>query len=134
MAIFKSDTFLVTVGNDVISNFLRDPKNLIEILPQDRIEDWKADDTTCSFKIKGLASIFLSLESAEKHTVIFKSNSEKPFSFRLIVDLVENIGVTDLSARFDADVNAFMGTMLKGPLTNFLNHLGAEIKAKYSES
>ena len=86
MAIFKSDTFLVTVGNDVISNFLCDPKNLIEILPQDRIEDWKADDTTCSFKIKGLASIFLSLESAEKHIVIFKSNSEKPFSFRLIVD------------------------------------------------
>jgi len=113
---------------------LSDPKNLIEILPKERIEDWKADDQSCSFKIKGLAAIYLILESADSNRVVFKSNTEKPFTFKLIVDLQNNDDVTDLSAQFDAEVNSFLGTMLKGPLTNFLNHLGTEIKAKYSQA
>jgi hypothetical protein len=134
MAIFKSDTFQVSDSSALISSFLSDPKNLIEILPKERLEDCKADDQSCSFKIKGLAAIYLILESADSNRVVFKSNTEKPFTFKLIVDLQNNDDVTDLSAQFDAEVNSFLGTMLKGPLTNFLNHLGTEIKAKYSQA
>jgi len=134
MAVFNSETFQVATSSNLISQFLSDPQNLIEILPQDRVDDWKADASSCSFKIKGLASIFLVKEKADNNAVVFRSNSDKPFPFLLIIDLDENDGFTNISARFDAEVNTFMGSMLKGPLTNFLNHLGSEIKQKYSEA
>lgn len=132
MTKFESSQFSVAKSNVVISDFLAQPNNLIEILPQDRIEDWKSDDDKCSFKIKGLAHISLKLVSKEADKVIYASASDKPFAFELVVRMEEkDESNCDLSASFDADVNAFMGTMLKGPLTNFLNSLGESIKQKF---
>lgn len=132
MAKFTSDSFRVGSDSNAISNFLGNPNNLIEILPADRIEDWQATNSTCSFKIKGLATINLKLSEVSNTEVIYTSNAEKPFAFKLVISLNDDAGGSHLSAYFDADVNAFMGSMLNGPLTKFLNHLGNQIVAKYA--
>lgn len=132
MAKFESDSYLIKATKATLESFIGNPANLKEILPSDRIENWKETDNGCSFKIKGLADISLHLESKENGNVIYASASEKPFPFKLLVKM-EDSGEeqSELSASFDAEVNAFMATMLKGPLVNFLNSLGNAIKKKY---
>ncbi len=132
MTTFNSDSYPISATPNEISTFLAQPANLREILPQDRIENWKVDGDQCSFKIKGLADIALKLESADDYKVTYVSTSEKPFAFKLIVDLNTKDDGAAISAKFDADVNSFMGMMLKSPLTNFLNSLGEALNRKYS--
>lgn len=132
MTSFNSETYSLSASQTEVSQFLAEPSNLYEILPQDRIENWTVNGDQCSFKIKGLADIALKLESATNTEVIYASTSEKPFSFKLIVMLDEAASGSSISAKFDADVNSFMGMMLKTPLTNFLNSLGKALNQKYS--
>mgnify|MGYP001050815377 CR=1 FL=1 len=132
MTSFNSETYSLSTSRTEVSQFLAEPSNLYEILPQDRIENWNVNGDQCSFKIKGLADIALKLESATNTEVIYASTSEKPFSFKLIVMLDEATSGSSISAKFDADVNSFMGMMLKTPLTNFLNSLGKALNQKYS--
>ena len=132
MTSFNSETYSLSTSRTEVSQFLAEPSNLYEILPQDRIENWNVNGDQCSFKIKGLADIALKLESATNTEVIYASTSEKPFSFKLIVMLDEATSGSSISAKFDADVNSFMVMMLKTPLTNFLNSLGKALNQKYS--
>jgi len=129
---FNSDIYSISAKQVEVSQFLSQPANLHEILPQDRIENWRVDGDQCSFKIKGLADIALKLESTSDSQVIYASTSNKPFSFKLIIVLDAKDDGSTISAKFDADVNSFMGMMLKTPLTNFLNSLGESINRKYS--
>ena len=130
MAVFESDKHAVATKPSDLTDFLAVPSNLLEILPQDRIENWRTEGATCAFKIKGLADIQLQLASSSANEVVYASASEKPFEFKLIIQAkgTEN---TELSATFDADVNTFMAMMLKAPLTNFLNSLGEELSKRY---
>ena len=132
MTSFNSESYSLSAHQTDVSAFLSEPSNLYEILPQDRIENWNVNGNQCSFKIKGLADIALKLESATDTQVTYVSTSEKPFSFKLIVLLEESPNGATISAKFDADVNSFMGMMLKTPLTNFLNSLGKALNQKYS--
>ncbi|GAB5538590.1 MAG: hypothetical protein Salg2KO_06930 [Salibacteraceae bacterium] len=128
----KSDTFQINTTPAEIISFVGAPANLIDILPADRIEQWKSDGNTCSFKIKGLAHIDLVLDSVTDTQITYISNSEKPFPFKLkITATQDDAGKSSLSAEFDPEVNAFMATMIKTPMTNFLNHLGSAISNRF---
>jgi hypothetical protein len=132
MTTFESEIFSINSKNAFIARFLSDPQNLNQILPSDHISDWSADEFGCSFKIKNLAHIYLKLSNVESSKVVFVSNDERPFSFELVISIQPNgKDSSNLSASFIADVNTFMGAMLKTPLTNFLNSLGNQIKKKY---
>jgi hypothetical protein len=134
MAIFNSDYFLIRLSKEGLRTYLSDPANLKEILPADRIENWQSEGTSCSFKIKGLAEVSLNLETTALDEVIYISASPKPFPFKLVIQLEEGSeSDTKINAYFDADVNSFMGAMLKTPLVNFLNALGVAIKKRYDE-
>lgn len=130
MQTFQSESHAVNTASSEVSAFIGVPSNLIEILPADRIENWKTTEDGCSFKIKGLAEISLKLESATDEKVVYASASDKPFPFKLSVSSQGDSPCT-VQAAFDADVNSFMSMMLKTPLTNFLDSLGKALTEKY---
>ncbi|MDP4762111.1 MAG: hypothetical protein NWR97_00550 [Salibacteraceae bacterium] len=133
MAEFSSSSFSINAGNATLLDFLSVPSNLLEILPADRIEDWKSECDTCSFKIKGLAHISLKLSSKSNTQVVYANTSDKPFAFRLNINANDAGNAnSNLDASFDADVNSFMSMMLKKPLSAFLDSLGEAIQKKYS--
>lgn len=133
MAEFSSNSFDIQTTNQSLIEFLSIPSNLLEILPQDRIEDWKTEGDTCSFKIKGLAHISLKLSSKSDERVVYANTSDKPFHFKLNINAIAaGNEKAKLNASFDADVNSFMSMMLKKPLTAFLDSLGEAIEKKYS--
>lgn len=129
---FSSDSYHISTSAETLNAFLSEPSNLIEILPQDRIEDWKTEGETCSFKIKGLSHISLKLALRTPSSVVYENTSSKPFPFKLNIYTSAMSNMVDLSASFDADVNSFMKMMLQKPLTNFLNSLGETIQKKYA--
>ena len=132
MAQFKSDNYTIKSSVSGLKAFLSAPSNLKEILPGDRIENWKETEDSCSFKIKGLAEVFLKLEESSGNEVVYVSTSPKPFPFKLIIELGESGENGSINAYFDAEVNSFMGAMLKTPLVNFLNSLGDALTRRFS--
>ena len=69
--------------------FLKDANNLIHLLPQDKISDFKSTDTECSFKVQGGVIISLIQDGQEGNEKLFlKSGSGSPFPFKLTINLV----------------------------------------------
>jgi predicted pyridoxine 5'-phosphate oxidase superfamily flavin-nucleotide-binding protein len=128
----KSDEYAVKTNAENVLAFVSKPANLIEILPQDRIENWASTEQGCSFKIKGLAHITLAVGEITSNQVVYNSAAEKPFPFKLIITIGQSENGSTIFAEFNPEVNVFMATMLKSPMTNFLNHLGQSIQAKYA--
>ena len=57
--VIESDKVTVKASSEEVFNFLKDAQNIYHLLPQDKISEWKADETQCSFKIQGAATISL---------------------------------------------------------------------------
>ena len=131
MTSFESNKYIVKASSTNISDYISKPENLVDILPADRIEGWKSDGDSCSFKIKGLASIKLKLGSVSTEKVVYVSE-DGPFDFNLVVVINERESGSEVSASFDAEVASMMAMMLKSPLTNFLNSLGEALESKFS--
>ena len=47
--ILKSEKALVSSSLEEIITYLSDAQNLWDLMPQDKISDWKADTNECSF-------------------------------------------------------------------------------------
>ncbi len=107
-----------------VHTFLQDMNNFQQLLPQDRISDWKSDGTSCSFKVAGAATIGLQLDggTAPNH-VRLKSTERSPFPFTLDVHLDGTNGSTQAYQVFEADLNPFIKMMVESPLRNLFDHI-----------
>ena len=107
-----------------LHTFLQDMNNFQQLLPQDRISDWKSDGTSCSFKVAGAATIGLQLDggTAPGH-VRLKSTERSPFPFTLDVHLDGANGSTQAYQVFEADLNPFIKMMVESPLRNLFDHI-----------
>ena len=48
----KSETVLINASTKEVFDFITDFNNIIQLLPQDKISDWKSTYDDCSFKIQ----------------------------------------------------------------------------------
>ena len=111
-------------------SFLQDMNNFQQLLPQDRISEWKSDGTSCSFKVQGAATIGLQLDggTAPGHLKL-KATERSPFPFTLDVYMNEANGVTKARQEFNADLNPFIKMMVEKPLKNLFDHIADKMKA-----
>ncbi len=109
--------------------FLQDMNNFQQLLPQDRISEWKSDGRSCSFKVQGAATIGLELAGGEAPDhVILKATERSPFPFTLNVFLKEDGGVTTAWQEFKGDINPFIKMMVEKPLKNLFDHIADRMK------
>jgi len=123
----KIETAKVTSQNSQKSlfDFLADLNNLEQLMPEGKIENWKSDQDSCEFGIKGMASIGLRvIDRKPINEINIESFGKAPFKFKLNI-LVEEESVTSSIVQiiFDGDVNPFMKMMIEKPLSNFFNML-----------
>ena len=105
-------------------SFLQDMHNFQQLLPQDRISDWKSDGKSCSFKVQGAATIGLELDGGTPNSLVrMKSTDRSPFAFTLNVHLDEKEGATTAYQLFEADLNPFIKMMVEKPLKNLFDHI-----------
>jgi carbon monoxide dehydrogenase subunit G len=132
MIITSNETF-VAAKREAIYLFLQDAQNYYHLMPQDKIADWKATETECSFKVQGGFVITLLLDGGkEPSNVYLKSGGKSPFPFKLDIQLSENVEETKGQIVFDGEVNMFLKMMVEKPLTALFNVMSINLK-KYFE-
>ncbi len=114
--------------------YLTNLKNIKELLPQDKISDWQANENSCSFKIQGAATIPIVFTNGIEYSEInYHSGEKAPFKFTLSAHLIEkNEQLTEGYLLFEGDINPFLKMMVQKPLGNLFNYMAkrlAEVKA-----
>ena len=113
-----------------IHTFLQDMNNFQQLLPQERISEWKSDGASCSFKVAGAATIGLMLDGGTPpEHVRLKSTDRSPFPFTLDVHLSGTDGRTQAYQVFEADLNPFIKMMVESPLKNLFDHIADRMVA-----
>ena len=128
------DSNKVIVGADVqeVFDFLIDMNNIIHLLPQDKISDFKSTTDDCSFKVQGGVVISLIKSDTEGNEKIhMKSGENSPFPFTLTINLSDQESKTEGFIHFDGQVNMFLKMMVEKPLTNLFNYMSDKIKTHF---
>lgn len=124
MTRLKSQEETVNQSPEEVYAFLSDFNNIGKLMPE-QVENFSTDGESCSFTIKGMATLGLKYASKNPFSEIVMAGSGKlPFDFNLICN-IQPAGNNQslLSLMLDAELNAFMKMMAEKPLTNFLNLL-----------
>lgn len=130
----KIDSEKVVVNADVntVYNFIKDARNIEELLPSNDVKDFSATETECSFKVQG--GIVITLEQKElfeNEKIIMKAGQKSPFPFDLTIFISPNGDKTQGYIHFDGKVNSFLKMMVQKPLTNLFNYMSNKLKEKY---
>lgn len=108
--------------------FLSDFNNFEKLMPE-QVVNWKSTVDTCSFTIKGMASLGMRHQSMVEFSEInLVSDDNAPFSFTLSCLLKDHGKSTDGQMRLNADLNPMLKMMAKKPLQNFANLLIHKLK------
>lgn len=125
MTRLESKTVKIEKKPQEVFEFLSDFNNFQKLMPA-QVTDWISDKTSCSFNIKGMASLGMAHDKLTPYTEVkIKKNGKAPFDFFLTckIDSADDGNKSDLKLFFDADLNPFLKMMAEKPLTNFLNLL-----------
>jgi hypothetical protein len=116
-----------------IFDYLSDFNNIKNLLPQDKISDWRSDVDSCSFKIQNAAIIPLIKKEVHPNSKIDIVSGEKaPFPFILEVHITETAEGCVCHLHFNGEINAFLKMMVVGPLTNLFNYMTKKLKEVHS--
>jgi len=127
--IIESEKVQVNKSSKEVFDYLCDFNNIVNLLPQDKISDWRSDVDSCSFKIQNAAIIPLIKKEIHPTTKIDIVSGEKaPFPFTLEVHLKELDNGCECYLKFDGEINAFLKMMVMKPLTNLFNYMADKLK------
>lgn len=130
----ESNKVMVHADRSTVLAFLTDAQNLIHLLPEDKISDWKATTEECSFKVQGGVIISLIHDGVTDNSLIhMKSGAGTPFPFKLIIHLNETDGQTEGYIAFDGEVNMFLRMMVEKPLTALFNLMSEKLKTHFEK-
>jgi carbon monoxide dehydrogenase subunit G len=124
----------VNASREQVIAFLSDSQNLIHLLPEDKISDWKATDSDCSFKVQGGVIISLIQDGKNDLSELYmKSGQGTPFPFKLTIQLTDLNGQTEGSILFDGEVNMFLRMMVEKPLTALFNLMSDKLRIYFEK-
>lgn len=129
----ESEKVIVNAAPAVLIEFLKNPANIHQILPQDHVSDFKSDATECSFKVQGGFQISLVQDGVTGNVLHLKSGEKTPFPFKLNINLNEvDASQTEGFIEFDGEVNMFLKMMVEKPLSNLFNYMSRKLKEIYA--
>ena len=132
MTTIESNHVEVAAKQLEVFEFLKDLRNLHELLPQDKVSEFQADENQCSFKVMGAYAIGLENYSKDAPSnLVLKSKDGAPFSFDLDIKIDELNDQSKVHLVSQADINPFMKMMVEKPLRNLFNYIADQLHKKY---
>jgi carbon monoxide dehydrogenase subunit G len=125
MTQLQSDKAEVKRSPSEVFSFLSDFNNFEKLMPE-QVVDWKSNSQSCSFTIKGMATLGMAIESTiPEREIRIRKDGKAPFDFFLTckIEPSATAGHSLLQLVFDADLNPMLKMIAERPLTNFLNML-----------
>jgi carbon monoxide dehydrogenase subunit G len=128
MTEIKSEHIDIQNSAENIFHFLNDFNNFEKLMPE-QVVNWQSTKESCSFTIKGMASLEMRQQSVVEFSEInLVSEGKSPFPFTLSCFLNEQGNSTDTQMVLNADLNPMLKMMAKKPLQNFVNLLVGKLK------
>ncbi len=133
MTTFEKQHIPVNTSCETVFSFLGDFRNFEDLLP-DRVSNWKADESTCSFTIEGLADLSMRIDGKYPCSNIhIVSEGKNPVDFELDYFFYKTDEEScSVSIVFKVDLNPFMKSVASGPLQHFVELLGEKLQEKYA--
>ncbi|MBX7095003.1 MAG: hypothetical protein K1X56_09785 [Flavobacteriales bacterium] len=129
MTTIESKTVRVKNSSQEVFLFLKDMNNFYQLLPQDKVSDFKSDTGQCSFRVQGAVVIPLVQVSVNEFSHIhIKSGDSAPFPFTLDIN-IHSLSEEECEGNlvFNGEMNAFLRMMAVGPLTNLFNYIANKL-------
>lgn len=126
---FESSVKTVNKPAKALFNFLSDFRNLSPYIPQDKIQNWQADEKTCHFSIPNMGDGGLEIVNAEANNFIkYTGVGKMPFNFFFWIQFKEVApNDTKIKLTIKADLNMMMKMTLKKPLTEGIDKLADQM-------
>lgn len=129
MTKFHSNKVRVNAPEEKVFEFLSDFRNFKDLMPP-QIINWKADEQTCSFTIKGMAD--LSMRMINKNpfkNIHIAADGKNPINYTLdyffsSADKEESF----VEIVFDAELNPFLKMIASNPLQNLVNMIANKLQ------
>lgn len=125
MSKIESRIGIIKYKDENVFRFLSDFNNFKNLIPADKVKNWKSDQDTCSFYVDGLGNAGLRIiEREEFKTLKITSEEGTPVSFLLWIQLKKlEDDDTRIKVTLEPKLNAMMMAMAKKPLQDFVNML-----------
>lgn len=125
----ESQKAIINCQPQKIYDFLGNFDNFKDLLP-DNIANWQSTADSCSFEVKGLATLGLRIVEKTPYTkIIMKGEGKLPFGFTLNTSIEETVPNQCLvQLVIDADMNPFIAMMAEKPMQNFVDMIIPKLK------
>ncbi|MFM7729558.1 MAG: hypothetical protein ACKO6L_00815, partial [Flavobacteriales bacterium] len=128
MLTIQSEEVTIQASSEAVFEKLIVPANIESLLPEGKYSEWKADETSCSFKLQGMYTVALEMiGKMPSSEIVWKSADGSAIPFHLKLQLQENNGISIAQLNCEADVNAFMEMMVKGPLKALFDSMARKL-------
>ena len=125
MSKIESRIGVIKHRDEKIFLFLSDFKHFRDLIPADRINNFKSSGEKCSFHVEGIGHIGLRITEKEPNKLIkIGSDGKNPIDFQLWIQIRE-AGQDDsrMKITIEPNVNPMMMAMVKKPLKSFVDSL-----------
>lgn len=118
-----SKTGKIPNSDERVFNFLSDLRNISKLIPPD-VQDWKANEDSCSFTIKGQKMSLLVIDREPFKTIKITGGDNSPYTFYLWIQL-KSLTAYETAVRLvvRAELNIMMRAAVKKPLKQGLDQI-----------
>jgi len=131
------DSPIVDLGTtpEAMTELVASPEALKALLPGDKVSDFQADATGCSFKVSGGITIVLGLDEVVEGVRV-RYGSRKGTPIRFTLDLVfeshpEKPGRCRSQVKCLAELNPFTKMIAEQALTSLFDAISSNLRAAY---
>lgn len=132
--IIQSSTKEFQVPLHKVKEFLSTPKNIVFLLPKDKVSDFQSNEAQCSFKAQGGINIHLDFVGSENHSILYRSGNGSPFAFTLTIKLEAIETYCKGHIVFDGEINGFLKMMVEKPLKGLFEEMSENLSAHFQQN
>ena len=98
-------------------------------MPEDKVENFEYDDTSCNFNIRGVTPLKVRLKDKQPfHLVVFESEGLAKFNFLLEAAFIGDENLKgQCQVKLHGDINPFIKMMAEKPLTQLVNTMALRL-------
>ncbi len=125
----ESQMVIINCTSEKVFTYLGNFDNFASVLPE-QVANWQSTGDSCSFEVKGLATLGLRITSKTPFTCItMKGEGKLPFGFTL-ESLISETAAQQCRVQLviNADMNPFIAMMAEKPLQNFVDMVVTKLK------
>jgi len=125
----ESDKVSINCRSEKVYNFISNFDNFTKLLPE-QVENWQSNGDSCSFDVKGLATVGLRIIGKEPFSkVSMQGEGKLPFNFTLDANILETVQQQcEVQLVINSDMSQFISLMAANPLKNFIDTLASRLK------